>query len=118
MSARKPCKNCPFRVDVKPYIRGGRAMEIADALQSGGAFPCHNTLDYDDSGGHRTAKTKFCAGALGVFYNEDDEAWGHLNQMVRIENRLGMLSDEDIEEPWNGLTYESFSDFVDAHRTA
>jgi hypothetical protein len=68
---KKPCKHCPFRSDVKPYLHPNRAAEIAYASENPYSdFPCHNTIEYDgdeDECGRSTgdfSKTKTCAGFL------------------------------------------------------
>lgn len=37
-----PCKNCPFRTDIKPFITAARAKDI---LSSQGEFHCHKTIE-------------------------------------------------------------------------
>lgn len=63
---KKPCKHCPFRNDVKPYLHPRRAEEIAYvALNPYSSFPCHKTTE-DDEDGERvcTDNSKECAGML------------------------------------------------------
>jgi hypothetical protein len=114
----KPCPKCPFRIDVPPFLRRDRAAEIVDSLRGGGEFPCHATLDYEtereDGAGVHTDKTRFCAGALGVFRNEDPDLAGMANQMVRISARLGILTESDVFDPSEVPVFESFDDFVEA----
>lgn len=45
----RPCAHCPFRTDVRPYLRPERARDIAGALLAGEDFPCHATIDYSGS---------------------------------------------------------------------
>jgi hypothetical protein len=42
-----PCPKCPFRTDIRPYLRTDRAEEIADSLVHS-EFPCHKTTQHDD----------------------------------------------------------------------
>lgn len=94
-----PCGKCPFRTDVPAYIRLERGREIKRALDGGGMFPCHATVDYNhDSGGRVTAESRFCAGALVLM---EHEGGCYQNQMVRICHRLGDLDLEhlDLEAP-------------------
>lgn len=66
---KKPCKHCPFRSDVKPYLHPERAEEIAYASQNPyNSFSCHETTEPDeesDSGEMLvTERSKECAGFL------------------------------------------------------
>jgi hypothetical protein len=68
---KKPCKSCPFRSDVTPYLHPERAAEIVYAAQNPYSdFPCHCTIEYDgdeDILGNSTgdfSKAKTCAGFL------------------------------------------------------
>jgi len=73
----KPCKNCPFRTDVKPYLHPDRAAEIAYSAQNPySTFTCHNTFECDGGEDHQGRKTgdfskaKHCAGFLTLQANE------------------------------------------------
>lgn len=68
---KKPCSNCPFRRDVRPYLTPERAREIAYAAANQyNDFPCHKTIKYDgdeDDYGRPTgdfSRAKTCAGFL------------------------------------------------------
>ncbi|BAU93440.1 hypothetical protein MPPM_4835 [Methylorubrum populi] len=64
-----PCKHCPFRRDVKPFLRPDRATELAYATENPySEFYCHKTLDYDGDEGEpeATAGTLVCAGFLSM----------------------------------------------------
>lgn len=68
---KKPCKSCPFRVDVKPYLNPDRAYEIAASSRNPYSdFPCHKTFEYDGEVDHQGRETgdfsrsKTCAGFL------------------------------------------------------
>jgi len=110
MSKIKPCQQCPF-------IRGSsfessmcydRAREIADSLIGGGQFSCHKTTR---NGGADGSKERFCIGALGTMENEDIV---YSNQMVRINDRLGLLpvlDDLDNLEQY----YDSLDEWVESH---
>ena len=64
---KKPCKNCPFRNDVTPYLHPERAEKLAYAAQNPyNDFSCHKTTEYaedleDMVVGERTLT---CAGFL------------------------------------------------------
>ena len=51
-SQRAPCQDCPFRLDVPPYLRPGRAAEIVRLIYDSRPFVCHEN------------HAQHCAGAL------------------------------------------------------
>lgn len=68
---KKPCKNCPFRNDVRPYLHPDRAYEIAaHSLNIYSDFTCHSTIEYDGDEDHQGrptgdfSRSKTCAGFL------------------------------------------------------
>jgi hypothetical protein len=72
---KKPCQHCPFRRDVKPYLRTERAEELAYAATNPyNTFPCHKTTEDDEEGDGSerlvTENTKECAGFLTLMANE------------------------------------------------
>lgn len=84
---RTPCKDCPFRNDIKPYLRPERYQQI---LESPGLFPCHKTVkhgetdDEDEEYSPTSEGQKVCAGFLILL-----EKSGVPNQMMRICERIG-----------------------------
>ena len=79
---KKPCKLCPFRMDVKPYLTPERGEELAYSTQNSyNSFACHQTVEYDeeepeideDDNYHQSydaSKTKNCAGFLTMQINQ------------------------------------------------
>lgn len=70
---KKPCQHCPFRRDVKPFLRTARAEEIAYAATNPyNSFPCHKTTEADEDGSEmlETENSKQCAGFLTLMANE------------------------------------------------
>jgi hypothetical protein len=68
---KKPCKSCPFRNDVRPFLHPDRAYEIASASENKyNDFPCHNSFeftddeDYDGEAIADMSQAKTCAGFL------------------------------------------------------
>ena len=68
---KQPCKHCPFRNDVKPFLHPERAEEIAYSTQNPyNSFPCHKTTVSDEEFGGDGSEcvaietTKECAGFL------------------------------------------------------
>jgi hypothetical protein len=77
---KKPCKNCPFREDVTPYLHPERAAEIAYATHNKYSdFTCHSTIEYDgdeDWQGNSTgdfSRAKTCAGFLTLRAQEGED---------------------------------------------
>lgn len=68
---KEPCKHCPFRRDVRPFLHPDRASDIAYAAENPySSFPCHKTTVSDEEfggeGDERLAveTSKECAGFL------------------------------------------------------
>lgn len=61
-----PCKHCPYRKDVKPFLTMARAEELAYLPSNPyNTFACHKTLDNDDDGDTFVGeRSKECAGFL------------------------------------------------------
>ena len=110
---RRPCKNCPFRSDIHPYLGERRAREIGEGvLNDNGSFSCHehNVWDEDDQGRAFISEEKYhCAGAL-IFLEKQDRP----HQMMRIAERIGMYDRTklDMDAPVCG----SLDEFIDRHR--
>lgn len=107
----KPCSNCPFRSDIKPYLRSERVHEIADSLVRG-QFPCHKTLNYDRTHEEceepeETENTGHCAGALILL-----EKLEQPSQMMRICERIGVYDARKLD--MDAPVYDSFEDMADA----
>lgn len=105
-----PCKKCPFRTDVEPYLRPERAREIAQSIRAGAEFPCHETTEVDpdnDSAMIATSNSQVCAGALII-----QEKQGGLNQLARISERLGLYDSTKMK--LDAPVYDSFTDWVRA----
>ena len=74
---KSPCKHCPFRRDVKPFLHPQRAAQIAiAALNPYNEFPCHKTTVSDEefwgNGSHMvtTEDSKECAGYVSLRISE------------------------------------------------
>lgn len=77
----KPCKYCPFRNDVTPYLHPQRAEEIAYAAENPYSdFICHATIEYDGDEDYQGrpmgnfTKSKTCAGFLTLRCQNGDES--------------------------------------------
>ena len=81
----KPCANCPFRDDIRPYLNEARAGEIVESLEQS-TFPCHKTVDYDKEGHlDMVRNSSHCAGALIMLEHVNQPS-----QAMRIAERLGI----------------------------
>ena len=99
---KKPCKHCPFRRDVTPFLHPDRAAEIAySASNRYSEFPCHKTLEYEDGEGMRTEITKTCAGFLSMQINDGGapEPEGYVWPGNVYSDALEMT--QAYEEEWN-----------------
>jgi len=73
---KKPCKHCPYRIDVKPFLTPERGEELAYLTENPfNDFTCHKTIEHDDEGETViTEQSKTCAGflTLSAQYNGDE----------------------------------------------
>ena len=100
---KKPCQHCPFRVDVRPFLRVERAEELAyNASNRYGTFPCHKTTEADDDSDDGemmvVESTKECCGHLTMQSHENGSTY----------------YDEDGFKPAANC-YESPYDMIDAY---
>ncbi len=112
-----PCENCPFRSDVRPYLKKARVLEIERGLVRGD-FPCHKTTvptEGEDGEGdlRATENSQHCAGALIIL-----EKMERPSQMMRICERLGLYDARKLNMA--APVYDSFRQMVNAQgkRTA
>lgn len=109
-----PCEKCPFRTDIRPYLRPERVDEI---LHIQGEFPCHKTIkvgdqiDDDDENWCEITddrNAQVCAGFLILLENE-----GAPNQMMRIAERLGAYDPSKLR--MDAPVYGSIDEAIEAH---
>ncbi len=73
---KTPCKHCPFRNDVTPFLHPDRAAELAYSAQNRySSFPCHKTTEPDEESSRmlRTEKSMECAGFLTLRAQDGEE---------------------------------------------
>jgi hypothetical protein len=64
---KHPCELCPFRKDVRPFLR--RAQSIAEQMEDDHFwFACHETTGVKSGRRVRPAKQSHCAGLMGVLW--------------------------------------------------
>lgn len=75
---KQPCKHCPYRTDVKPFLTPERGEELAYHAQNPyNSFTCHKTTVNDEEYGGEgedmvaTEDSKECAGFLTLQHNEN-----------------------------------------------
>lgn len=125
---KRPCKDCPFRNDLEPKLKGWlsehRAKDIAHStFFHGNNFPCHKTVtreyeqefDYDSENGNEgyvwTEKESQCAGAAIMQIKT-----GNLSTWMQIATRMGWpdaehLKELDLEAP----VFETVEQFIEFH---
>lgn len=114
---RAPCRRCPFRSDVRPYLSAARALEIVEAITDGDAtFSCHqhNDFDEDDNGECVVIEgpdAQHCAGALILL-----ERAAQPNQLMRIAERLRFYDRSRLR--MDSPVYESPAAMVAAYEAA
>lgn len=114
MDLRRPCPNCPFRTDIRPFLSAARAEEIVLAItEQQQTFQCHKTVHYmeDEDGEETHSQTpddQHCAGALIML-----EKMEQPNQWMRIAERLGCYDRTKLhmESP----VYDDGEQMIEAH---
>ncbi len=75
---KKPCKHCPFRKDVKPFLTLDFAEELAYSTQNPyNYFPCHKTTEYNEDldDMEATNESLECAGFITMQIIENGEEY-------------------------------------------
>lgn len=93
MDLKRPCKNCPFRKDVVPFLRPARVRQIlTDITVHDQSFVCHNTIDYEEDEPVIDQQSQHCAGA-SIFLMQT----GQPNQAMRIASRFGLFNADALD---------------------
>lgn len=105
-----PCKDCPFRTDVAPFLSHDRARSIADDCSESANFYCHKTVDYDSDDGASTisGRARVCAGFLITMEREN-----RANQATRVAERLGMYDSAALDH--DAPVHDSMEEWVASH---
>jgi len=98
-----PCDNCPFRTDVRPYLRRERILRLERDLERG-TFNCHKTIH--KLGADRRGEAA-CAGSLILL-----EKLGRRPNIMRIAIRLKLYDAAKLD--MSAPVYESFEAMADA----
>jgi hypothetical protein len=91
---KKPCQNCPFRLDQPVPLRAGRAREIGNMLTHDDMswFPCHETTGVKK---HRRVKREnqsHCAGAMIMLWRMRMP-----NVAMRLALAFGKISVQNLD---------------------
>lgn len=113
---RRPCKNCPFRKDVVPFLGGRRAEQMAqEVVMEERTFTCHETIDYDKwdeetnpEGWQDIRKNNHCVGAIQLI-----ESVGRPHQMLQVAERLGLYDPKNIDR--STPCFKSVKEFTKHH---
>jgi hypothetical protein len=101
-SLRRPCRECPFRIDGDAVsLSPGRKEEIIEKLLSGehATFHCHKTVyrsdcrNHDDDGNFIPVDIAHCAGAAAIC-----RKFGRDTTVVQIASRLGIISYDHYDQ--------------------
>lgn len=85
---KRPCKDCPWRTDIAPYLSAERVAEIVQAM----AFQCHKTVDYSDDHPRQGEKPQQCAGLMLMLHRS-----GRANTIMQVGERLGAFSPCELD---------------------
>lgn len=112
---KTPCKDCPYRKDLKPSLKGwlgrSRAEELAtQVLRHGNNFPCHKTTNLDGADGYEYHEGESqCAGA-GIMQLKANNP----SQWMQISERMGFdvgFKQLDLNAP----VFDSAEEFIEFH---
>lgn len=109
MTLVRPCPKCPFRTDIKPYLRKGAIDEFKhNMLRRDHTFTCHETQvgpngEYCDN----LPGKQHCAGALILL-----EKLQKPNQYMRIMERLGFYDRKKLD--MKAPVFDSFEEMREA----
>lgn len=104
-----PCHNCPFRNDIRPYLRPERVDEIEACLDRG-EFPCHKTAAAaaeEDNDRPVPDRPSHCAGSLILL-----EKLNRASQMMRIAERVNLYDRTQLN--MDAPVFDSFEEMRQA----
>lgn len=116
---KTPCKDCPFRNDITPYLNKGRVKEILIALtEQDKTFSCHKTVNYDDIDldveYNKTIEHKpdenesHCAGAL-ILLVKTQTIYTNVLFRLAVMSKMLDLNKLDLKAP----IFNSFKEFIE-----
>lgn len=107
LALKSPCKDCPFRNDIRPYLTKGRVEELQQALTRQGLnFSCHKTVDY---GGDEpnTELSSNCAGSMILL-----KKIGCETASMQFAERMGLHDFSTLK--MDAPVFDTFEEMVDA----
>ena len=86
---KRPCAECPFLKSGGVRLTAGRVREVAGNFltEPGAMFPCHKTVDSDDTQWARHAGWQMCAG--GLLFAEKVRPTRPVT-MIQLAERMGL----------------------------
>lgn len=108
----KPCEHCPFRNDIKAFLRKARIEELRDQLTENRTFACHETTSVTKKQPRIRGKfakriNQHCAGALILLRKTNTEG-----AMQQIAERLGLYDPSILD--MGSPVFDSWDDMVEA----
>jgi hypothetical protein len=106
-NVKKPCKDCPFRRDVHPFLH--RAPEIAKSLSDDhNWFACHETTGIGTGERVRAKDQSHCIGAAIVLWRSN-----MVNIAMRLALAVGLLDQSVLDQPQP--IFNSLEEFTEHH---
>lgn len=109
-----PCKQCPFRTDITPFLSGEERIRELERHQDG-EFPCHQTTELDEEEGEtllNREKTVACAGRMIMSWL----AYGGLGKIDAISARMGMFDPKNLD--LDAPVFDGWDEMADANEEA
>lgn len=92
---KRPCEHCPFRRDVRPFLRNSFARQLTTELRNDmNWFACHETTGATNGKRIRAANQSHCIGAAIVLWRD-----GLVNLSTRLALHLNMITMDDLQRP-------------------
>lgn len=112
---KSPCKDCPFRTDVTPFLSPERVQGFKqDLIINDNHFHCHKTVKYgenDEGETHDVSNSQLCAGAMIL-----QEKHGRPSVMARLGRVYGLYSPQKLDMV--APVYNSIDEMIEAYKDA
>lgn len=107
---KRPCEHCPFRRDVRPFLRGSFARQLASLLaRDMNWFACHETTGATTGQRITAARQSHCMGAAIVLYRD-----GQMNLPTRLALYMNMITMDDLDRP--APVFNTLEEFAAHHQ--
>ena len=105
---KTPCKDCPFRNDIEPFLTKERVKEIIQAITNDNTFYCHKTIYSNEYEELDKKKGSHCVGALILLHKENKIKANFLLRLA-LMGKMFKVEDLDLKAP----VFESFVEMID-----